>query len=84
MVAHEIGACGGVTLLQEWMYPKSTMNQFPHIIYRQEDHRLDFERIFNLLSDKKKLIKNREYVLSSVGLKNFSNHLLSIIKNFLR
>jgi len=36
------------------------------------------------LSDKKKLMKNREYVLSNVGLKNFSNHLLSIIKNVLR
>ena len=84
MVAHEIGACGGVTLLQDWMYPKSTINQFPHIIYRQEVRRIDFEKIFNSLSDKKKLMKNREYVLSNVGLKNFSNHLLSIIKNVLR
>jgi len=81
MVAHEIGACGGVTLLQEWMYPKSTMNQFPHIIYHQDDNRIDFERIFNYLNNKKKLIKNREYVLKNVGFKNFSTHLLSIIKN---
>jgi hypothetical protein len=81
MVAHEIGACGGVTLLQEWMYPKSTMNQFPHVIYHQDDNRIDFERIFNYFNDKKKLIRNREYVLKNVGFKNFSTNLLSIIKN---
>jgi hypothetical protein len=63
------------------MYPKSTTNQFPHVIYHQDDNRIDFERIFNYLDNKKKLIRNREYVLKNVGFKNFSNHLLSIIKN---
>ena len=81
MVAHEIGACGAITLLQEWMYPKSTMHQFPHIIYHPEDKTIDFEKIFNYLNDKNRLILNREHVLRNVGIKNFSTHLLSIIKN---
>jgi hypothetical protein len=81
MVAHEIGACGAITLLQEWMYPKSTLHQFPHIIYHLEDKMIDFEKIFNYLNDKNRLILNREHVLKNVGIKNFSIHLLSIIKN---
>jgi hypothetical protein len=81
MVAHEIGACGAITLLQEWMYPKSTINQFPHIIYNQEDKTIDFEKIFNYLNDKNRLMLNRQHVLNNVGIKNFSTHLLSIIKN---
>ena len=81
MVAHEIGACGAITLLQEWMYPKNTLYQFPHIIYHPEDKTIDFEKIFNYLNDKNRLILNREHVLKNVGIKNFSIHLLSIIKN---
>jgi hypothetical protein len=81
MVAHEIGACGAITLLQEWMYPKSTINQFPHIIYNQEDKTIDFEKIFNYLNDKNRLMLNRQHVLNNVGIKNFSTCLLSIIKN---
>jgi hypothetical protein len=81
MVAHEIGACGAITLLQEWMYPKSTINQFPHIIYNQEDKTIDFEKIFNYLNYKNRLMLNRQHVLNNVGIKNFSTHLLSIIKN---
>lgn len=83
MVAHEIGACGAITLLQEWMYPKSTLHQFPHIIYHPEDKTIDFEKIFNYLNDKNRLILNREHVLKNVGIKNFSTYLLSIIKNIL-
>ena len=81
MVAHEIGACGAITLLQEWMYPKSTINQFPHIIYNHEDKTIDFEKIFNYLNDKNRLMLNRQHVLNNVGIKNFSTCLLSIIKN---
>jgi len=81
MVAHEIGACGAITLLQEWMYPEKTLHQFPHIIYHLEDKTIDFEKIFNYLNDKNRLILNREHVLKNVGIKNFSIHLLSIIKN---
>jgi hypothetical protein len=63
------------------MYPKSTLHQFPHIIYHLEDKTIDFEKIFNYLNDKNRLILNREHVLKNVGIKNFSIHLLSIIKN---
>jgi hypothetical protein len=81
MVAHEMGACGAITLLQEWMYPKSTLHQFPHIIYYEKDKTINFEKIFNYLNNKNRLKLNRNYVLRNVGIKNFSTHLLSIIKN---
>ena len=33
MVAQEIGACGGLTVMQYWMYPKKVQEQFPKIFY---------------------------------------------------
>ena len=41
MLAQEIGACGGITVLQEWMYPKITTNQFISVFY-QENQKIDF------------------------------------------
>ena len=41
MVAQEIVACGGLTTLQPCTYPKSTLAQFAHIIYNQND-KIDF------------------------------------------
>ena len=37
MLAQEIGACGGLTVLQKWMYPLETHNQFEHIFYNFEN-----------------------------------------------
>ena len=41
MLAQEIGACGGITVLQKWMYPKTTTHQFISVFY-QEDQKIDF------------------------------------------
>ena len=41
MLAQEIGACGGLTVLQEWMYPTFTHYQFPNIFYNKEQ-KIDF------------------------------------------
>ena len=34
VVAAEIGMCGGLTLLQPWMYPKERRLELPHRLYR--------------------------------------------------
>ncbi|MEJ2309577.1 MAG: hypothetical protein P8Z78_09700 [Gammaproteobacteria bacterium] len=36
VVAAEIGMCGGLTLLQPWMYPKERRLELPHHLYRKK------------------------------------------------
>lgn len=35
IVGAEIGLCGGLTLLERWMYPKQTIKNIPHQFYRR-------------------------------------------------
>jgi len=37
MLAQEIGACGGLTIMQKWMYPIETHYQFNHLLYDFEN-----------------------------------------------
>ena len=53
MVAQEIAACGGITVLQDWMYPKISHDQFSAMLYNQ-NQKIDFNFIKETL---KKLIK---------------------------
>ena len=77
MLAQEIGACGGLTVLQEWMYPKSTHYQFPYVFYKQ-DEKIDFIYLQKLLSQHPKK-KFRDHVLKHCGFDNFKSKLLKII-----
>ena len=73
MVAQEIAACGGITMLQEWMYPKNTLGQFAHILYKENDE-IDFFSI-------KQNIKNithetiRNNTMKKCGFDNFKTTL---------
>ena len=79
MVAQEIGACGGMTVLQDWMYPKTTHNQFPCIVYHQ-NQKIDFKKIKNISrNNSKKDIRAR--VIKTCGFNNFSKKLQTIIVN---
>ena len=49
LVAQEIGMCGGLTVMQKWMYPEFTHNEFNHYIYSFKKQ-IDFKYIFNLIS----------------------------------
>lgn len=69
MVAQEIAACGGVTILQPWMYPQNTHNQFAHMYYNQNDE-IDFISIKKNL-EKISLEEIREHTLKSCGFDNF-------------
>ena len=81
MVAQEIGACGGITVLQEWMYPKLTHDQFPAMLYKHEQT-IDFNFIREVLTkfNKEDLRKN---TLAKCGFTNFQNQLHIILKNYL-
>ena len=82
MVAQEIAICGGVTVLQPWMYPKVTHREFAHILYDQQDE-IDFLSIRNHLKKlSPKLI--REHALKNCNLDKFKNELYDAIINLIK
>ena len=78
MVAQEIGACGGITVLQDWMYPKVTHDQFPAMLYKH-DQKIDFNFIKEVLSNLNKE-EVRKNTLDKCSFNNFKKKLLEIIK----
>ena len=78
MVAQEIGACGGITVLQDWMYPKTTHDQFAAILYKG-DQTIDFNYIKTILGNLNKQ-KIRNITLNKCGFVNFKNRLKEIIQ----
>ena len=77
MLAQEIAACGGITVLQEWMYPKEVQHQFPCIIYK-ENQKLDFIFIKNVL-EKHSKTEIRNQVLKHCGFNQFKEKLHKVI-----
>ena len=81
MLAQEIGACGGITVLQEWMYPKFTLNQFVSVFYN-ENQKIDFIFLKKIL-EKHSKEEIRKYVLKHCGFSNFKSTLIDITKKIL-
>ena len=81
MLAQEIGACGGITVLQDWMYPKFTLNQFVSVFYK-ENQKIDFIFLKRIL-EKHSKEEIRKYVLKHCGFSNFKSALFDITKKIL-
>lgn len=77
MVAQEIAACGGITVLQDWMYPKISHDQFSAMLYNQ-DQKIDFNFIKETLKKIDK-IDIRKNALKKCGFLNFQDRLREII-----
>ena len=77
MLAQEIAACGGITVMQEWMYPKEIHHQFPHIIYK-EDQKIDFNFIKQVL-EKHSKTEIRQQVLKHCSFNKFKEKLQEVI-----
>ena len=71
MLAQEIGACGALTIMQEWMYPKNTHYQFEHLIYSFEKF-VDFDEVLKNCISEDFIKKNREKVIRNCSIKNFN------------
>ena len=82
MVAQEIAACGGITMLQEWMYPKNTLNQFAHILYKEKDD-IDFLSIKNNIRNITHE-KIRNHTLKKCDFENFKNTLHQALTNLIK
>ena len=81
MLAQEIGACGGITVLQDWMYPKFTLNQFVSVFYN-ENQKIDFIFLKKIL-EKHSKEEIRKYVLKHCGFSNFKSTLIDTTKKIL-
>jgi len=74
MLAQEIGACGGLTIMQKWMYPIETHYQFNHLLYDFENF-VDFKKVLNICQEKDFIKKNRDRVLKNCSISLFNNSL---------
>ena len=81
MVAQEIGMCGGITMMQPWMYPSETYYQFPKILYKQND-KIDWKGLKNLMSEKQ-IQTNRNHVIKHINFQNFKDHLFRHLNELL-
>ena len=82
MVAQEIAACGGITVLQDWMYPRTTHSQFPAMLYKNTQE-IDFLFIKKVLKNypKNEIITN---TIKKCGFNNFQEKLKIIIKKLFK
>ena len=78
MVAQEIGACGGITLMQEWMYPKETHYQFPNFSY-VPGQKINFSKIQQYIFMEEIRKKFREQVLKTCSFNFFKEVLIKTI-----
>lgn len=84
MLAQEIAMCGGLTVLQPWMYPKTSHYQFRHFLYDFENP-IDVHQILKILNDKNFINDNRKHVQkycsSAIFNKTFIHHVINLLKS---
>ena len=72
MLAQEIGACGGLTIMQKWMYPIETHHQFEHLLYDFKNF-IDFRSAINICKKKKFIQNNRNKVIKNCSISLFNS-----------
>lgn len=82
MLAQEIGLCGGMTVLQPWMYPKETHHQFRHLLYDFENP-INLSKLKGILDDKNFTQKNRDQVLKYCSNEIFKKSFLKEVNRLL-
>ena len=81
MLAQEIGMCGGLTVLQSWMYPSETFKEFIKAIYNQNEN-INWNYLKKFMT-KKQIQINRNQVLNNCNFKSFSDTLFTHLKNLM-
>ena len=82
MLAQEIGACGGLTIMQKWMYPVETHYQFEHLLYDFNNF-VDFRKVLNIFKKKNFIKKNRDRVIQNCSISLFNQTFKNKIKMIL-
>ena len=82
MLAQEIALCGGITVMQSWMYPANTIDQFSKIIYKANE-KINWQALKNFMTTEQ-IKKNRNLTLIHCNFEKFQNELNTIINNFIK
>ena len=83
MLAQEIGLCGGITVLQPWMYPQETHYQFRNLTYNFNEP-LNIIRLKEMIEDKNFIKDNRNQVLKYCSEEIFSKTFLEEIDKLIK
>jgi len=78
MLAQEIGLCGGLTVMQPWMYPQQSYDQFSKVIYSFGD-KINWEALKKFMTNEQ-ILKNRKIVLNHCSFVKFQTSLVNHIK----
>ena len=90
MVAQEIGACGGLTIMQHWMYKHEIQKQFPKLIYFPDyeallENKKDLNKVAKALFIQNKIFYlegiNWQMIKSLVTKKNMQSNRELVLKN---
>ena len=82
MLAQEIGACGGLTIMQKWMYPAETHHQFEHLLY-DFDTFVDFKNLLKICQKNEFIKKNRDKVIKNCSISLFNKTFNDKIKKII-
>lgn len=83
MLAQEIGACGGLTIMQDWMYPIETHHQFEHLLYDFKKF-VDFRSVLNICREEEFIEKNRNKVIKYCSISLFNKVFIDSIYKILK
>jgi len=78
MLAQEIGLCGGLTVMQSWMYPQQSHDQFSKVVYSFNE-KINWEALKNFMTQEQ-IEKNRKIVLKNCNFLKFQISLISHLK----
>ena len=82
MLAQEIGLCGGMTILQPWMYPKESHHQFRHLLYDFKNP-INLSQLKEILNDQNFIINNRKQVKKYCSFEIFKRTFLNELDNLI-
>ena len=77
MLAGEIGLCGGITLLESYMYPEQIKKQFQYIQYKNLSD-IDWNSIRKYITTEKRH-QRRKYCLEHYGMESFKQRCLDAV-----
>lgn len=77
VVGAEVGMCGGLTLLEKWMYPAKTIQHIPHRIYSNGS--IPWPETANHVD----IVANRKFTKQHYGIEAFSERIATALETIM-
>ena len=78
VLAAEVGMCGGISLIQPWMYPQPTLAKVPHILYKNWD--INWDHLLDTVLDKKVKQNSIEHTYRFYSIEGYSKRLYDTLE----